>query len=167
MCHFNVCSFNSEFLGFVYLISAPPPVGFIRMAAPFETTGGIQLSVSAALQFYYKFVPTIQQFQENNHIRPHIVIGHGLGRHDIHVAPISDTEHPAFRPHMSVEEMVPGLVGNAHLGHVTADECILRPQKVAWSHANIGINNLHDINQGLSPMQFQSLYPRFNLYISS
>jgi len=167
MCRPNVCSFNSEFLGFVYLMSAPPPVGSIRMAAPFETTGGVQLRVSATLQFHYKFVLTIQQFQKNHRIRPHIVLGHGLGRQDIHVAPVSNTDHPAFLPRMSVEEMAPGLVGNVHLGHVTADESILRPPKAAWLHANIGVNHLHAINQGLSPMQFQSLSPRFDLYISS
>jgi len=166
MCRPNVCSLNLEFLGFVYLMSAPP-VGSIRMAAPIETTGGVQLSVSAAFQFHYKFVLTIQKFQENRRIRPHIVLGHGLGPHDIHVAPVSDTEHPAFLPHMSVRGMVRGLKGNAHLGHVTADETILRPPEAAWSHANIGVNNVRAINHGLSPMQFQSLYPRFDLYISS
>ena len=57
----------------------------------------------------------------NHKPRPHIVVGHGPGPHDVHVAPVSHTQHQAFMPHMPTKGLAPGLTGNIHLGHVTAD----------------------------------------------
>jgi len=63
---------------------------------------------------------------------------------------------------MSVHELVPTLRGNAHLGHVTADQSDLgRPSRHSQlRNANIGINNVRFINQRLSPVQllFRILY---------
>jgi hypothetical protein len=39
-------------------MSAPPPIGSIRLAALIDTRGGIQLGVSAALKFPYHFAVT-------------------------------------------------------------------------------------------------------------
>jgi hypothetical protein len=57
-----------------------------------------------------------------------------LGPHDIQVAPVSTTNHPYFRPHVSVRGMAPTLRGNAHCNYHTLE---------GRERVNVGMNNVH------------------------
>jgi len=59
---------------------ASPPAGSIRMVAPANSAGGVQLG-------------------GNQQVYPHIVVGRGPGPHEVHVAPVSHKKNVAFNPH--------------------------------------------------------------------
>jgi len=143
-------------------MSITPPLGSIRMAAPVNTTGGVQFAVS---QFpYFMLVLTTLQ-QGNQHVHPHIVVSHGT--HDIHVAPVSTTKDPVFRPHMSVQGMAPGLSGNGHLGHVTAQECHLLPPLADLRDAQTLVCTMLMPSTRVRLLRFLFLAATSDLHISS
>ena len=161
MCRLNACSFNSVFLDFTHPHVRPtsPWLSKNGCPCPYPRQHTIGRKPCVEISSSEVKVLTTYWFQGNREIHPHIVLGHGPGPHDVHVAPVSNTAHPSFRPHMSVR--------NVHLSHVTVDQSDLgRPSRHSQlRNMSIGINNVHFINQCLSPVQLLFSHLISDLYI--